>query len=169
MSYVAIAPETTAAAAADLNSLGSTLRAANAAAAVGTTQLLPAAGDEVSVAIAAVFSDLGQGFQAVSAQTALFHEQFVQLLSGGGLLYAMTEAANASPLQVLEQDLLAAINAPTLYLFQRPLIGNGANGALPGQPGAPGGFLVGNGGDGAAGAAGQAGGQGGREKKRGGG
>jgi hypothetical protein len=53
--------------------------------------------DEVSAAIAAVFSGLGQGFQALGAQAAAFHDQFVQALNAGAGVYAATEAANASP------------------------------------------------------------------------
>ena len=44
----------------------------------------------------------------------------------------MAEVANANPLQLLEQQLLNAINSPTLALLGRPLIGNGAM-ARPGQ------------------------------------
>ncbi|ORW80788.1 hypothetical protein AWC22_17685 [Mycobacterium riyadhense] len=36
-------------------------------------------------------------------------------------------------------------------MFERPLIGNGADGTAPGQAGVPGGILYGNGGNGAAG------------------
>jgi PE family len=36
--------------------------------------------------------------------TLAFHAQFVQTLTGGAAAYAATEAANASPLQTLEQD-----------------------------------------------------------------
>src|ERR1700704_3225661 len=128
-SYLIATPEAFAAASSDLTGIGSAIRAANAAAAGSTTQVLAAAGDEVSGAISALFGSYAQQYQALSAQTALFHDQFVQALSSGGLMYAATEAANASPLQTLEQDLLGVINAPTNALFGRPLIGDGTNGA----------------------------------------
>ena len=64
MSFVTASPEMMTAAATDLASLGSTLSAANAAAATRTTGVLAAAEDEVSAAIAALFSAHGQGFQA---------------------------------------------------------------------------------------------------------
>ncbi|SPM31289.1 PE-PGRS family protein PE_PGRS58, partial [Mycobacterium terramassiliense] len=83
----------------------------------------------VSAAISAVSGDVGKEFQALSAQAAAFHSQFVQALNGGGFAYEATEAANASPLQTLEQDILGVINAPTQALTGRPLIGNGTNGA----------------------------------------
>jgi hypothetical protein len=50
-----------------------------------------------------------------------FHQEFVQALNMGAGSYAAAEAANAGPMQ----QLLNAINAPTLALFGRPLIGNG--------------------------------------------
>ncbi|TXB91439.1 PE family protein, partial [Mycobacterium tuberculosis] len=52
MSYVIAAPEALVAAATDLATLGSTIGAANAAAAGSTTALLTAGADEVSAAIA---------------------------------------------------------------------------------------------------------------------
>lgn len=59
MSYVLAAPEVFAAAASDVAGIGSSLSAANVAAAVSTTGVLTAAGDEVSAAIAALFSGPG--------------------------------------------------------------------------------------------------------------
>ena len=96
MSFVVAVPEVLGTAATDLASLGSTLSAANAAAATQTTGVLAAAEDEVSAAIAAVFSAHGQGFQALGAQAAAFHHQFVKALSGAGCTYTAAEAANAS-------------------------------------------------------------------------
>jgi hypothetical protein len=134
MSYLIAAPEMMAAAARDFANIGSTLSDANAAAAASTTGVLAAAEDEVSAAIAALFSAHGQGFQALSAQAAAFNDQFVQALTAGAGSYAGAEAANvaaftANPAQSIEQDLLNAINGPSLALTGRPLIGNGANGA----------------------------------------
>jgi hypothetical protein len=73
MSYVIAAPELITTAATDLANVGSMLNAAHAAAATQTTGVLAAADDEVSAAIAAVFSAHGQGFQALSAQAAALH------------------------------------------------------------------------------------------------
>jgi hypothetical protein len=53
MSYVVVAPEMVAEAAGNLAGIGSVISEANAAAAVSTTQVLPAAADEVSGAISA--------------------------------------------------------------------------------------------------------------------
>ena len=63
MSFVTAAPEALAAAAGDLAGIESALSAANAAARAHTTAVLAAGADEVSAAIAAVFSGHAQGFQ----------------------------------------------------------------------------------------------------------
>lgn len=161
MSFVIAAPDLVAMATEDLAGIGASLTAANAAAAVPTSGLLAAAGDEVSAAIAALFSSHGQQYQAMSAQAAAFHARFVQALAGAMGAYAAAEAANASPLQTLEQGLLGAINAPAAALSGRPFIGNGTNGAPgTGEAGGPGGWLLGNGGNGGSGAPGQTGGAG---------
>ena len=153
MSLVVAAPEFVTAAATELANIGSTLSAADAAAAASTTAVVPAAADEVSTEIASLFSGHAQAFRRLSAQAAAFHAQFVGALNGAGSAYTATEAANASPLQIVEQDVLGAINAPFQTLTGRPLIGNGAGGAPgTGQNGAPGGWLFGNGGAGGSGA-----------------
>ncbi|MBX9642183.1 MAG: PE family protein, partial [Mycobacteriaceae bacterium] len=140
MSFVIAAPAIVQAAATDLASIGSTIGAANVAAAVPTTGVLAAGADEVSAAIAALFGAHAQAYQALSAQAALFHQQFVQVMNTGAQAYASAEAANASPLQ----QVLNAVNTPTQALLGRPLIGDGAAGA-PGQNGGDGGLLYGNG------------------------
>src|SRR6516165_12822303 len=81
MSYVVAVPEFVASAASDLAAIGSRLSAAHLAAAVPTTAVVAAAGDEVSAAIASLFS--GHAQQALSAKAAVFHTQFVQALTGG--------------------------------------------------------------------------------------
>src|SRR6516225_2121315 len=149
MSFVIAVPEFVASAATDLSNIGSGLSAANAAAAAPTTAVVAAAGDEVSAAIAAVFSWHAKEFQALGARAAAFHGEFVRALSGAGGAYSLTEAANASPLGTVEHDVLAVINAPTDLALGRPLIGHGTNGAPgTGQAGGPGGILVGTGGNG---------------------
>ncbi|WP_139829030.1 PE family protein, partial [Mycobacterium riyadhense] len=155
MSYVVVSPDLISAAVRDLASIGSAVSAANAAAASATTGMAPAAADAVSAAITALFSEHGQQYQAISAQAANFHQHFVHTLDAGAGSYLAAEVANA------EQNVLGAINAPTMALFGRPIIGDGANASTPGGAGGDGGLLIGNGGNGAAGAAGQAGGAGG--------
>ena len=158
MSYVIAAPEELVSAASNLAGVGTTLNTAHAAAAAQTTRVLAAGGDEVSAAIASLFSGHAQEFQALSARAAAFHDQFVQAMSAGAASYTGTEAAN------VQQTLSDFVNAPSEALFGRPLIGNGANGAPgTGANGQPGGILIGNGGAGGSGAPGQNGGNGRRE------
>lgn len=64
MSYVIAAPEMVTAAASGLSNIGSSISSANAAAAAPTTALLAAGADEVSAAIAALFSQHGAAYQA---------------------------------------------------------------------------------------------------------
>src|SRR6516225_4243636 len=148
MSYVIAVPDTVAAAAADLAGIGSSVSAAHVAAAAPTTAVIAAAGDEVSAAIASLFSNVGTEFQALSTQAATFHARFVQALTGAGGAYAAAEAANASPLQALaapaqtvQDDIIQVIGK----FLSLPLIGNGANGTAASPNGQPGGILFGNG------------------------
>ncbi|KAF3398613.1 PE family protein [Mycobacterium tuberculosis variant bovis] len=139
MSFVNVAPQLVSTAAADAARIGSAINTANTAAAA-TTQVLVAAQDEVSTAIAALFGSHGQHYQAISAQVAAYQERFVLALSQASSTYAVAEAASATPLQ----NVLDAINAPVQSLTGRPLIGDGANGIDgTGQAGGNGGCLVG--------------------------
>ncbi len=166
MSFVLAVPDVMTDAATRLASIGSAISAAQAAAAAPTTGVLAAAGDEVSRAVAALFSGHASGYQALGSQAAAFHTRLVQTLNASAGAYLAADAANASPLQILQDDLLGVINAPTNAVFGRPLIGNGADGTTNAQgigtPGGAGGFLSGNGGNGgnstAVGAPGGAGG-----------
>src|SRR5262249_23564620 len=116
MSFVITVPEAMAAAATDLASVGSAIRTANAAAAAPITEVLATGADEVSAAVAALFSGHAQVYQRLSAQAALFHDEFVQSLNGAGGSYAAAEALNAAAAGPL-QDLLNLVNAPTLALL----------------------------------------------------
>ncbi|KAA1246988.1 PE family protein, partial [Mycobacterium simiae] len=124
MSFVIATPEAMVAAASDMASTGSIIGTASNAAAASTAGVLAAAQDEVSAAIAALFSAHGQGYQAPSEQAAAFHARFVEVLIAGSGSYAAAETAAAAPLQ----SLLDVVNAPIQMLTGRPLIGNGANG-----------------------------------------
>jgi hypothetical protein len=163
VSLLNVTPQLLASTAADLRGIGSALEAAHAAAAAPTTGLLAAGADEVSAAVAALFSGHGQAFQLLSGQASTFHTQFVQALSGAEGAYAAAEAANASPLQAAAS---AASDiswfSPWKDLTGRALFGNGANAAAgSGDAGGDGGWIFGNGGNGGSGGTGQAGGQGG--------
>ncbi|QUR68784.1 PE family protein [Mycobacterium spongiae] len=170
MSWVIAAPEYVAAAANDLAGIGSTLNQANAAASAPISAVLPAGADEVSAGIAALFGAHAQAYQALSAQAALFHQQFVQLMGTGATHYADAEVANERPMQHTD----ALISDPALAATGRvpvggaPGVGAGTGGAgwasgneassWAGQAGASGesAGVLGTGGTGAAGAEGAA-------------
>ena len=95
MSFVTARPEELAAAAANLQGIGSALNAQNEAAAAPTTGVVPAAADAVSALTAAQFAAHALMYQAVSAQAAAIHEMFVATLGTSAGSYACTEAANA--------------------------------------------------------------------------
>ena len=118
MSYVVVAPEIVASAASNLAGIGSAISEANGAAVAPTTAMMPAACDEVSAAIASLFSSHGQQYQAVSAKMAAFHKQFVQNLTSAEATYAGAEVANASLLR----------NLPTMAANAAQNIGYGNTG-----------------------------------------
>ncbi|MHA7651688.1 PecA family PE domain-processing aspartic protease [Mycobacterium sp. ML4] len=144
MSFLAVAPDWVASAAADLEHIGSSLSAANAAAALPTTGVAAAAADEVSAAIAALFAGFGQEYQSINTQLSAFQQQFVSLLGTSAGSYASAEATAASVLD----PVLSVINAPTQLLLGRPLIGDGAPGTAASPNGGAGGLLYGSGGNG---------------------
>lgn len=90
-----------AAAAADAEQIHTTIARATAAFAGPTTGLPAAAGDEISVVTAQLFSTYGQEYQALSQQAGAFHEQFVAALTAGSNAYAGAEAATAGQLGAL--------------------------------------------------------------------
>lgn len=150
MSFVFATPEYLAGAASDLANIGSTISSANAAAVGPTSSVLAAGADEVSAGIAALFDAHSQVYQALSAQAALFHQEFVNLMSSGGVQYALAEATNASPLQTVEQGAMSVVSAPAQAAAMAVQAGTGAAGAPTAAAGvAPGAF--GAGGSGAAG------------------
>lgn len=89
---------------------GSAIDEAGTAAAAGTTTLAAAAADEVSAAVASLFSDYGLAYQQVSAVAATFHRQFVQMMDAAAGAYAQAETINASALAAAGQTALGAVN-----------------------------------------------------------
>jgi hypothetical protein len=106
MSFMLVAPDALATAAADVAQIGSAVSTGNLAAAIPTTQLAAAGADEVSAAIAALFGAHAQQYQAAAAQAATFSEQFVGTLRAAAATYAGAEATIAASTQ------LGAVNAP---------------------------------------------------------
>src|ERR1700758_601500 len=125
MSYVNAALAHVAAAASDLAGIGSTISSANSAALGPTSSVLPPGADEVSMSIAALFGTHSQIYQQLSAQAALFHQQFVQLMSGSAAHYATTETANASPLQVAGQSALGTAGSAGSMVAGMPAAATG--------------------------------------------
>ncbi len=169
-SYLIAAPDAIAAASTDMARIGSSITSANFAAAPSTTSVLAAAQDEVSVAIASLFSSHALGYQALSARVATFHSQLVQALNGSGFAYAAAEAENAAAAAAATDPLTSLVNlaqpfgvfSPVAAITGRSLFVNGANGAAgTGQAGGPGGWLIGNGGNAGSGVAGTGSGTGG--------
>ena len=124
-------PDMVAAAVPDLANIGATISDANAAAVTSTTELLPAAEDEISTAIAGLFGIHAQEYHALVAQAAAFHGRFVQAVSAGAGSYVAAEGVNAAGLlQTAEQDLFSVVNAPAEALLGTPLIGTGSHGPV---------------------------------------
>jgi hypothetical protein len=95
MSFVIATPDLVQAAAQDLAGIGSSLEEATSTAAGPTTGIVAPAQDEVSVAIASLFGNHAQEFQALSARAQAFHAQFVTAMNGSAAAYVSAEAANA--------------------------------------------------------------------------
>ena len=81
--YLITAPEALTAASADLSGIGEAIRKATAAWAPPTTGVAAAAADEVSGAIARLFGNYAETFQALEAQAEVFEQQFLQALNAG--------------------------------------------------------------------------------------
>ena len=133
-------------------------------AAARTTQLLPAAQDEVSVAIAGLFGTHAQEFHALSTQASAFHQNFVQTLTKGGAAYAAADVNSSGLLQSIVQAAQPfGIFSPVELLTGRSLFVNGANGpAGTAANGGNGGWIIGNGGNGGRAGPAGAGGAGGK-------
>lgn len=95
MAYVIAYPEVLAAAATDVNEIGSAIRAVTATAAGATTKLMTMANDEVSRVVSALFSGYAEQYQQIIGQAAAFHDEFARALSAAGSGYASAEGANA--------------------------------------------------------------------------
>jgi PE family len=95
VSFVTAVPELVQSAAQNLAGIRSSLANAASSVAGPTTGIAAAAQDEVSVAIASMFGNFGQEFQALSAQAQTFHAQFVNLMNASAAAYAGAETANA--------------------------------------------------------------------------
>ncbi|MEI7717593.1 MAG: PE family protein, partial [Mycobacterium sp.] len=80
MSFMFVSPDVLEAAARALAGIGSQVGAA-AAAAVSAQQVVPAAADEVSAAIAGLFGTYAREYSATLAQAASLHDRFIASLT----------------------------------------------------------------------------------------
>ena len=117
MSFLIAAPELVSAAATDLANVGSSITRPTRPRPPRRPRWSRRAPTRCRRPSRRLFGAHAQAYQALSAQAAIFHQQFVQALNSGAATYAAAEAANASPLQALEQGALAAINAPVAVLI----------------------------------------------------
>ncbi len=140
MSFVFTQPQLLVDAATDLAGVGSALNAANTAAALPTTGVMAAGADEVSAAVASVFGAHAQQYQAMGAEAAKLHDQFVRTMNASSGAYADAEGANAKPLQPVEQ---AAQGGGARSLFAPPGSG-GSVGAVTSPAARSIGLLPGN-------------------------
>ncbi len=106
MSFVLVAPEMLATAAASAGQIGSAVREAHLTAVIPTTALEAAGADEVSATIAALFGAHAEDYQAVAARAVTQYEQFVRNLGAAAASYAGAEAAIATSLQEATSPLL---------------------------------------------------------------
>ncbi len=132
MTYLITEPQVLAAAAADVEQIGSAISAANAAAAGPTAALVAPAGDEVSAAITQLFGAYSQDYQAVVAKAAAFHGQFTQALSAAGGAYAAAEAAASQALGAFEASPMASTSANSAATVA--IVIGGSGNPIPGQP-----------------------------------
>ncbi len=98
MSHLVAAPEAMSAVATDIDGIGSALDAAHRSVAGPTSGLATAAGDEVSTAVAKLFAEFGQAYQAAVPQAARFHSEFTQALTAAGTAYAQAESTASNAL-----------------------------------------------------------------------
>ena len=122
MTNLVTQPDLMSTAAADLAEIRSAIGAASTTTAGPTTGLVAAAGDEISAAVAKLFSAYGQEARALIDQASAFHDEFTRVLAAGGFAYAETEIANAA---AAAKGALSSITAPI-----QSLLGGGSGGAV---------------------------------------
>ncbi|AGC64065.1 PE family protein [Mycobacterium liflandii 128FXT] len=106
-------PQAMTATATEVAEIGLAINQADLAVAGPTTGLAAAAADEVSEAIATLFDNYAQGYQAVSRQAAAFHDAFAQTLFAASDSYVRAEAAAVKALAGLTEP-VANLFAPVL-------------------------------------------------------
>lgn len=133
MSFFNAVPDAMGMAAVELAGINSVIQTANAAAALPTTVIPAPAQDQVSAAVAALYSTYARGYQALGTQVAAFHDQFVRALSSSAGTYALGEAANAAAMRSPLSHLIQPGNAPVRSADGQPVFG--ADSAAEGEHG----------------------------------
>ncbi|OBJ65168.1 PE family protein [Mycobacterium asiaticum] len=123
MSFFNAVPDAMGVAAVELAGINSVIQTANAAAALPTTAIPAPAQDQVSAAVAALYSKYARGYQALGTQVAAFHDQFVRALSSSAGTYALGEAANAAAMQSPLPHLIPPVQAPVKPADGPPIFG----------------------------------------------
>lgn len=123
MSFFNAVPDAMGVAAEELAGINSVIQTANAAAALPTTAIPAPAHDQVSAAVAALYSKYARGYQALGTQVAAFHDQFVRALSSSAGTYALGEAANAAAMQSPLPHLIQPVDAPANPADGQPVFG----------------------------------------------
>lgn len=116
----AIATEWVQSASEELSGIRNTILQVSESIAGHTTDIAPAAADEISAAIADLFGGIGREYQVLSAQTGAYHARFVEALNSSVGAYLSAEAANVG--------LAAATALPAASIL------DSLGGLLPGLP-----------------------------------
>jgi PE family len=96
MSFTTVLPDAIQAAAGSLQTIGSAMGSATAAAAPATTGVVPCAADPVSALTATAFSTHATLHHEIAAQAQAIHELFVNNLNLNSATYLAAEVANAA-------------------------------------------------------------------------
>jgi PE family/PPE-SVP subfamily C-terminal region len=132
MAFLTAIPQELAAAAAQLQAIGSALAAQVAGAASPTSIIAPAASDSVSQLQSGIFASYGTLFQQLAGEANTIQEQFASTLGLSSGTYAETEAVNAAaavPGGNLADTISTIFGGPLTSLLNQPtsLSGNAAN------------------------------------------
>ncbi|WP_204081250.1 PE family protein [Mycobacterium riyadhense] len=114
MSFVFVTPDLLAISASDLAGIGSAIGAANAAMATPSTAVVAVAADDVSTAVASLFSGYAQSYQALGGQAGAFHDQFVRTLNAAAATPAAGQGLAPEPPAPEDSSATAATPAKAL-------------------------------------------------------
>lgn len=117
MAHVSVTPELLTTAAADLETIASTVDAAHLAAVPRALKVLPAAADEISTSVARLFSRHAAEYQAAAGRAAAYRERFAQNLTAGAAAYAGAEDVSALLLQGWNSGLRSIFTATEYAIF----------------------------------------------------